>query len=111
VMAKRKCFPNPLGSSIQTQGLTPVAPHQGPTLVAPPQGPTPVAPHQAAHQGPTPVAPPQGPTPVAPHQASHQRPTPRQYVGRESAEWWTVEAIESIDILTAMGSLEILCCR
>ncbi|KAK2392826.1 hypothetical protein QL285_066146 [Trifolium repens] len=59
VMAKKKRFPNPLRSTLQTQvppqGPTPVSPHQGPTPVAPPQGPTPIAPHQ-------------GPTPVAPHQ-------------------------------------------
>ncbi|KAK2370631.1 hypothetical protein QL285_083666 [Trifolium repens] len=106
VMAKKKRFQNPLRSTLQTQ--------------APAQGPTPVAPHQVAHQGststnslpqgPTPVAPTQGPTAVAPHQVEHQGPTPvdsssaheipqqtqtsRQYVGRESADSWTVEAID-----------------
>ncbi|KAK2375794.1 hypothetical protein QL285_076661 [Trifolium repens] len=83
VMAKKKRFQNPLRSTLQTQ--------------APAQGPTPVAPHQVAHQGPTPVAPTQGPTPVdssSAHEIPQQTQTSRQYVGRESADSWTVEAID-----------------
>ncbi|WJX27849.1 hypothetical protein P8452_16630 [Trifolium repens] len=114
-MAKKKRFQNPLRSTLQTQapaqGPTPVAPHQvahqgststnslpqGPTPVAPTQGPTAVAPHQVEHQGPTPVAPTQGPTPVdssSAHEIPQQTQTSRQYVGRESADSWTVEAID-----------------
>jgi hypothetical protein len=101
VMAKKKRFQNPLRSTLQTQapaqGPTPVAPHQGSTSTnSLPQGPTPVAPHQVEHQGPTPVAPTQGPTPVdssSTHEIPQQTQTSRQYVGRESADSWTVEAI------------------
>ncbi|WJX95234.1 hypothetical protein P8452_76575 [Trifolium repens] len=90
---KEKHFQNPLRSTLQTQ--------------APAQGPTSVAPHQVAHQGststnslpqgPTPVAPTQGPTPVdssSAHEIPQQTQTSRQYVGRESADSWTVEAID-----------------
>jgi hypothetical protein len=73
VMAKKKRFQNPLRSTLQTQ--------------APAQGPTPVAPHQVEHQGPTPV------DSSSAHEIPQQTQTSRQYVGRESADSWTVEAI------------------
>ncbi|KAK2374450.1 hypothetical protein QL285_075412 [Trifolium repens] len=100
-MAKRKCFPYLLRSTNSSpqalpHGLTSL----NPLPQAPPQGSTSTSSlPQAPPQGSTSTnSLPQGPTPVdssSTHEIPRQTQTSRQRIGRESAEYWTVEAIAS----------------
>jgi hypothetical protein len=99
VMAKRKRFPYLLRSTNSSpqalpQGLTSL----NPLPQAPPQGSTSTnSLPQAPPQGSTSTnSLPQGPTPVdssSTHEIPQQTQTSRQHIRRESAEYWTVEAI------------------
>ncbi|WJX62037.1 hypothetical protein P8452_47076 [Trifolium repens] len=87
VMAKRKCFPYLLRSTNSSpqalpHGLTSL----NPLPQAPPQGSTST---NSLPQGPTPV------DSSSTHEIPRQTQTSRQRIGRESAEYWTVEAIAS----------------
>ncbi|WJX33821.1 hypothetical protein P8452_21993 [Trifolium repens] len=100
VMAKRKRFPYLLTS---TNSLPQALPHgltsTNPLPQAPPQGSTstnslPQAPPQGSNST---NSLPQGPIPVdssSTHEIPRQTQTFRQCIGRESAEYWTVEAID-----------------